>query len=327
MNFNQLKSYIKKHMRMSHIYQPVMIKTIIESEGRASAAAIAKELVIYDGSQVEYYEKIVKAMPARVLKKNGVVKQVGKGYELSLAFDRLSRAQKRELMSLCDARLRDYIAKRGKKIWQHRLLSERAISGSVRYEVLKNAGFRCQLCGVSAEERALEVDHIIPRNLKGVDALDNYQALCYKCNANKRDTDSTDFREWGALLENRKKDCIFCRPDKKRLLDENALAYVLKDGFPVTEGHLLVIPKRHVSSLFDLFDPEVKACMRIMKEQKQIVGDRDEAVEGFNVGVNVNEVAGQTIFHCHWHLIPRRKGDVPNPRGGVRHIIPGKGNY
>jgi diadenosine tetraphosphate (Ap4A) HIT family hydrolase len=230
-------------------------------------------------------------------------------------------------MDLCDSRLREYIEKRGRKIWQHRWVGERAISGSIRYEVLKNAGFRCQLCGVSAAERALEVDHIIPRNLKGVDALDNYQALCYKCNTNKRDTDATDFREWGALYAERKVGCIFCHPDNKRVVQETKLAYVLKDGFPVTEGHILVIPRRHVSSLFDLFDPEVKACIRLLKEQKQTIGERDASVEGFNVGVNVNEVAGQTIFHCHWHLIPRRKGDVPNPKGGVRHIIPGKGSY
>jgi diadenosine tetraphosphate (Ap4A) HIT family hydrolase len=327
MNFNQLKRYIEKDMRMAHIYQPVMIKTIIEAEGRASATAIAKKLVIYDDSQIEYYEKIVKIMPARILKNHGIVRQVGRGYELSLDLDGLSRDQKRELMDLCDARLREYIEKRGKKIWQHRWVGDRAVSGSVRYEVLKNAGFRCQLCGVSAEERALEVDHIIPRNLKGADTMDNYQALCYKCNANKRDTDSTSFREWGDLYGKKEVGCFFCDPEEKRVLCQSELAYVLQDGFPVTKGHVLIIPKRHVASLFDLFDPEVKACMSLLKLQQKLIAENDRTVEGFNVGVNVNEAAGQSIFHCHWHLIPRRRGDVPNPRGGVRHIIPGKGDY
>jgi hypothetical protein len=81
MNFHQLKTYIQKDMRMSHIYQPVMIRTIIESEGRASATAVAKKLLNYDDSQIEYYEKIVKVMPAKVLKKNGIVRQVDNAYE------------------------------------------------------------------------------------------------------------------------------------------------------------------------------------------------------------------------------------------------------
>jgi diadenosine tetraphosphate (Ap4A) HIT family hydrolase len=230
-------------------------------------------------------------------------------------------------MNLCDEKLKSYIEKRGRKIWQHRWTGDRVISGSIRYEVLKNAGFKCQLCGVSAAERALEVDHIIPKNLKGSDSVDNYQALCYKCNANKRDTDSTDFRSWKDLHDRKEPECFFCQPDKKRIVQEVELAYALRDGFPVTEGHILVIPRRHVASVFDLFDPEIKACTRLLKEQQQAIKEQDRKVEGFNVGVNVNEVAGQTIFHCHWHLIPRRRGDVPNPRGGVRHVIPGKGSY
>ena len=112
-----------------------------------------------------------------------------------------------------------------------------------------------------------------------------------------------------------------------RIVASNNLAYAVKDGFPVTEGHALVIPKRHVSDFFGLSDDEVLACNQLLKELRSTILVQDELVQGFNVGMNTGATAGQTIFHCHIHLIPRRKGDVENPRGGVRHIIPGKGFY
>ena len=112
-----------------------------------------------------------------------------------------------------------------------------------------------------------------------------------------------------------------------RIVASNNLAYAVKDGFPVTVGHALVIPKRHVVDFFGLSDDEVLACNQLLKELHSTTMGHDELVEGFNVGMNAGEAAGQTIFHCHIHLIPRRKGDVENPRGGVRHTIPGKGFY
>ena len=113
----------------------------------------------------------------------------------------------------------------------------------------------------------------------------------------------------------------------ERVIASNDLAYAVLDGFPVTEGHALVIPKRHVTDFFGLSDEEVLACNQLMKELRTTMLVQDQLVEGFNIGMNAGEVAGQTIFHCHIHLIPRRKGDVENPRGGVRHTIPGKGFY
>ena len=112
-----------------------------------------------------------------------------------------------------------------------------------------------------------------------------------------------------------------------RIVVSNHLAYAVQDGFPVTEGHVLVIPKRHVTDFFGLSDDEVLACNQLLKELRSTILVQDELVEGFNVGMNAGATAGQTIFHCHIHLIPRRQGDVENPRGGVRHTIPGKGFY
>lgn len=113
----------------------------------------------------------------------------------------------------------------------------------------------------------------------------------------------------------------------ERIIASNELAYAVKDGFPVTEGHTLVIPKRHVEDFFGLSDEEMLACNQLLKELRSAIINHDGLVQGFNIGMNAGATAGQTIFHCHIHLIPRRQGDVENPRGGVRHLIPGKGFY
>ena len=124
--------------------------------------------------------------------------------------------------------------------------------------------------------------------------------------------------------------CLFCNiqtNERTRIIAENELAYVIRDGFPVTPGHTLIIPKRHAVDYFELVQSEVHAINALMHEQKKQLMLVDPSIEGFNIGMNCGEVAGQTIFHCHVHLIPRRRGDVENPRGGVRHVIAGKGFY
>ena len=122
-------------------------------------------------------------------------------------------------------------------------------------------------------------------------------------------------------------DCPFCDIDPNRIEDENDLCVAIRDQYPVTELHTLIIPKRHVSSFFDLEDHERDAIFALLQAQKQVLEILDSSISGFNIGVNVGEDGGQTIFHCHVHLIPRRKGDVPEPRGGVRGVIPSKQTY
>jgi diadenosine tetraphosphate (Ap4A) HIT family hydrolase len=121
--------------------------------------------------------------------------------------------------------------------------------------------------------------------------------------------------------------CLFCEIPAERIVARNALAYAIHDGFPVTPLHTLVIPKRHAETYFELTEAEILACNQLLSECRQEILKSDPRVEAFNIGMNAGEVAGQTIFHCHIHLIPRRKGDVENPRGGIRHLIPGKGYY
>ena len=143
----------------------------------------------------------------------------------------------------------------------------------------------------------------------------------------KRDRDNTDFRGLRDSYNNRDLDCLFCNIETERVISKNELAYSIRDGFPVTEKHTLIIPKRHVASYFDLGQAEINAINQLMTKEKLQIEEDDTTVTGFNIGINSGNSAGQTIFHCHIHLIPRRDGDVERPRGGIRHIIPGKGSY
>jgi diadenosine tetraphosphate (Ap4A) HIT family hydrolase len=121
--------------------------------------------------------------------------------------------------------------------------------------------------------------------------------------------------------------CLFCNISQELVLAENSFAYAIKDEFPVTEGHTLVIPKNHVDEYFGLSIEELLGCDNLLKSVRRDLLLADNSIKGFNIGMNSGAVAGQTIFHCHIHLIPRREGDVDDPRGGVRHLIPGKGHY
>ena len=115
--------------------------------------------------------------------------------------------------------------------------------------------------------------------------------------------------------------------EENRIIAANDLAYVIYDGFPVTEYHSLIISIRHAATYFDLSAQEREACHQLLIESKENILGKDSTVDGFNIGMNSGESAGQTIFHCHIHLIPRRTGDSANPRGGVRGVIPNKADY
>jgi len=121
--------------------------------------------------------------------------------------------------------------------------------------------------------------------------------------------------------------CLFCEIPRERIILSNDLAYAIHDGFPVTPLHTLIIPKRHAVDYFELTKEELLACHALIHQLKESIISQDPTVIAFNIGMNAGEAAGQTVFHCHMHLIPRRKGDVENPRGGVRHLIPNKGFY
>lgn len=120
--------------------------------------------------------------------------------------------------------------------------------------------------------------------------------------------------------------CQFCNPHMEKIVMKNDLCYAMWDQFPVNNGHLLIIPFRHTENYFTLTFDEKSAILMIIDKSKEII-DKKFKPAGYNIGFNVGKAAGQTIMHCHCHLIPRYLGDVSEPRGGVRGVIPEKRDY
>ncbi len=123
-------------------------------------------------------------------------------------------------------------------------------------------------------------------------------------------------------------ECIFCSKQNCKIINTTNFFFVIRDtAYPVTKHHTLIITNRHVESYFDLNKDEILELDEIIKQQKRELLDLDKNISGFNIGANIGKDAGQSILHCHIHLIPRRKGDVEDPRGGVRGVIPSKQKY
>ena len=121
--------------------------------------------------------------------------------------------------------------------------------------------------------------------------------------------------------------CLFCNVKKKEFIFENDLAFATFDSYPISKFHSLVIPKRHIKDYFDLTNEELTCCHDLLSKLKNKINFEDNLVKGFNIGSNSGKSAGQSILHCHIHLIPRREDDVENPQGGVRSVIPSKQHY
>lgn len=162
-----------------------------------------------------------------------------------------------------------------------------------------------------------------------------HQKKTYQCNVtlNARSIFRNDnceiyeYRHFNQVSRKVNPSCPFCNPDSEReLIVESATAYSMFDKFPVSNGHALIIPKEHCADYFGLTFKEQSACTFMLNTVKQIVEKRFDP-DGFNVGINIGESAGQTVSHVHIHLIPRYKGDVEEPRGGVRGVIPWKKSY
>lgn len=162
-----------------------------------------------------------------------------------------------------------------------------------------------------------------------------HQKKTYQCNVvlnsksifRNENCEIYEYRHYNQLKRLENPECPFCNPDSEsELIVESATAYAIYDKYPVNNGHALIIPKRHCEDYFDLTFKEQAACMFMLNKVKELVLDRFNP-DGFNVGINVGEKAGQTVNHVHIHLIPRYDGDVEEPRGGVRGVIPNKQKY
>ncbi|ASB49164.1 bifunctional class I SAM-dependent methyltransferase/HIT family protein [Alkalitalea saponilacus] len=162
-----------------------------------------------------------------------------------------------------------------------------------------------------------------------------HQRKTYQCNVilnsksffRNENCEIYEYQHYNQLKRNQNPDCPFCNPDAEReLIVESATAYAIYDKYPVNDGHALIIPKRHCTDYFELIFKEQAACIFMLNKVKDIVSAKYNP-GGFNIGINVGEKAGQTVHHVHIHLIPRYKGDVEDPSGGVRGVIPNKQKY
>jgi diadenosine tetraphosphate (Ap4A) HIT family hydrolase len=325
MTFQKLIDFLENKMSMAHIYQPLLIRSLVDAGGSATIRNLANNFVLQDESQLVYYEDRIKKMPVKVLKNHKIIETDGDLIKLNIK-KRLTLEQKAKIRKVCEAKLQEYIEKRGLSIWDYRLFDKDPIPDSLYYRVMKDGKQRCALCGATRDKRMLHVDHIIPRSKGGKTEYENLQVLCMKCNLAKGNKDDTDFR--GLLESEYDPNCDFCYGKiKKRIVAENRSVVAIRDKYAVTDGHHLILPKRHVTDYFEMTQEERQDAEGLIRVLKKRLEGSNNKITGFNVGTNCGESAGQTKFHAHIHLIPRRDGDTPNPRGGVRGVIPDKMDY
>lgn len=276
MDFADLEDFIKNKMRMTHIYQPLMIKTLLESGNTATTEQIARRFLNHDDPELNYYKKITKRWPHITLKKHGIVSYGKDRYTLLLGD--VTRRQKERLIELCDLRLSEFIDK-DPWIKKFRELDARAASGSIRYDTLARAKGRCAACGIERSRAAFHVDHIVPHSLGGKTVPGNLQALCSQCNQEKRNRDDTDFIRWEKRMQFRRKDCGLCDPGHQIM--SNMLACAIYDVHREHAMSSLVMPKRHVGAFFEMIPSERNLCLELVRNVQSEIGSMDSSITGF----------------------------------------------
>ena len=281
----ELVDFIENKMRMSHIYQPLLIQSLVESGGQATLRELAVKFLTEEEAEIREMMKTIKKMPVHVLsaknksrkkpiveEKDGVVRLLAKPADLK---------ERAEILGACAQRLHDYVAKRGEGIWDHKWLDSPA-GGSMRFKVLEAGGRRCALCGITSEDRALDVDHIVPHSKGGPSTFENLQILCSKCNRAKGNRSQTDFRAAEPPAPGLA-DCPLCKlPPLTDFPSENDLARAV---WATTEGTktIHILPKRHVTRYLDLTSHEALAMHDLVRVavaqdfiEEEVVGDTKE---------------------------------------------------
>ena len=191
MKADDLLDFINTKMRMSHVYQPLLIRSLLDAGGQASLRQVAADFVAEDEGHLRYYEERIKAMPLKVLRNHGVCSY--QNGVLSLDVEKLTYEQRAALRAACEQRIATFLEQRGVGAWGQGALNIEPVGESLRFEILKRDRV-CQLCGAGRNDAVLEVDHIVPRSKGGSNDPDNLQVLCARCNRGKSNRDDTDFR-------------------------------------------------------------------------------------------------------------------------------------
>ena len=192
MKAEELLSFLEEQMKMSHVYQPLLIRSLLDAGGQATTRQVATDFAREDEAQVRYYEERIKQMPLRVLRKHGVV-----DYQdgvMKLQVDDLTFEERTELRATCERKIAEFLSQRGVGAWSQSALNIEPLGESLRFQILKRDRV-CQLCGNTKKDERLEVDHIVPRSKGGTNDPSNLQVLCARCNRGKSNRDDTDFRK------------------------------------------------------------------------------------------------------------------------------------
>lgn len=307
---------------MSEIYQPAVIRTLLKNNGKASLKEIAEFIAPLDEEIVNYYIGKLKINPKEVLQKHGIAEIKPKSNNFTaLGEFEYTKEEKEELIALCDQKIHSWLLKNASVEAQYAGL------GRLRHHLIADHRY-CVMCGLTPEDKVkLDVDHIIPRSLGGTNEITNLQVLCHRCNRGKGNSLIISAAEARKKVIAPHENCVFCALPEKRILYNTPKFKIISDAFPVTEGHTLIIPHRHVESAMTLTVEEFKEIHGAVAIVKSHLHSKHKGIDGFNLGFNVGEAAGQTVMHAHFHVIPRRKGDVVEPRGGIRGVIPAKQKY
>jgi ATP adenylyltransferase len=287
----ELLAFIDTKMSMSHVYQPVVIRALVDAGGVATVRQLAQALLLQDEIELRAYEQTARKMPLRVLANHAVLSRDRALVTLNVA--KLTLQDKARIRAACERRLQEYVAGRGEGTWDYKALEPDA-PGSLRYEVIRAAGQRCAACGATTKEQSLHVDHIIPRSRGGTTELANLQALCAACNLGKSNRDDTDFR---ALPLDADPSCLFCREEfRGNAVEENGTVYAVEDRFPVTKGHLLIVTRRHADDFFQMTELEHQHANDLMRVLRAKFADDDNTITGFNVGANCGEAGDARAY-------------------------------
>ena len=263
----ELVDFIENKMRMSHIYQPLLIQSLVESGGQATLRELAVKFLTEEEAEIREMMKTIKKMPVHVLsaknksRKKPIVEE--EDGVVRLLVEPSDLKERSEILGACARRLHEYVAKRGEGIWDHKWLDS-PTGGAMRFKVLEAGGRRCALCGITSKDRALDVDHIVPHSKGGPSTFENLQILCSKCNRSKGNRSQTDFRVAEPPTPGFE-DCTLCAlPALKEFPSENDLARTVKVvKSDVTTIH--IIPKRHVNRYLDLTSNEVLAMHDLLR--------------------------------------------------------------
>lgn len=329
MDFSDLIDFIENRMHMSHVYQPLLIKSLAAAGGTATLRQLALSFLVEDESQILFYEDRIRKMPAQVLRKHGVIKQ--QGDLVSLTTGPLDYQQRSKVRELCERKIQAFLQKRGLDTWANRMIETDPVPPALRYQALLESGGRCALCGATKDQTTLHVDHILPRSRRGKNVLENLQVLCAECNLAKSNRDTLDLRvaETSAAGAQHDPTCPFCSAEvRARAVVENDLAYAVEAAElarpapasrahapapaiyrPLAVGHLIILPHRHTPDFLAMTAHERRDAENLARYLKGELASQDPAIKAFSLAADCGLISDRHTAHAQLHLIPRRAGD------------------